>query len=343
MNVTPGVIASPVESLLTDLLSTTQCARNLEHDTGDDYGFKTPLIMSMASLPPPPPSAMAHNDLSGVTMTFILAALLLSLLTIGQVVASHAYAYSSAPIEVQTFLEAANSSIAENESFDHDIMRLQASDRPRLIKLLGSIQKCGDDLLEDLNKLTVEGSDSKLKTHSMLLWKTHKERLEARLRRLDLLRMRFLILQMGLVAASLTASSHPVIHHGKAAERRAPTGQFARPVMPQHALTETIKKISEKKSDAEKKGEGLRTTPRRVMSAQTGHNNQQVERGPQFSMASVISELQSSPKLHMRRASIERRTSIPMSPTCPTSPTPRAPMSPMSPLGSGWRFEGQDT
>ena len=335
MNVTPGVIASsqthPVESLLTTLLSTTQCARNPIHDIVDDYGSRAPLTMSMASLPPPPPSAAAQNDMTGVTMTFILAALLLSLLTIGQVVASHAYAYSSAPIEVQTFLDAANSSIAENESFENDIQRLELKHRPRLIKLIDSIQKCGDDLREDLDRLTVDGSGSKLKTQSMLLWKTHRERLETRLRRLDLLRMRFLTLQMGLLAVG---SNAPIVHQEKAAERRAPDGLFARPprpAMPQQALTETIKKISEKKPN----------TPQRSMSAaRTGHNMTEIAKGPAFSMASVISELQSSPKLHMRRASIERRTSVPISPMSPTSGRP---MSPMSPLGNGWRFEDQDT
>lgn len=337
MNVTPGVIASSQKFLLTDLLSTTQCAVGIVHNIQSGYGSENALPLNMASLPQSATRASAHGDLSGVTMTFILAALLLSLLTIGQVVASHLYAYSSAPIEVQTFLEAANSSIAENESFDHDIMRLQTSDRPRLIKLLDSIQKCGDDLREDLNRLTVDGSDSRLKTQSMLLWKTHRDRLETRLRRLDLLRMRFLTLQMGLVAASNASPTH----HEKALERRAPDGQFPRPhrPMPQHALTETIKKISERSQTlpAEKKP----STPQRTMSAaRTGHNMNDIAKGPQFSMASVISELQSSPKLHMRRASIERRTNAPMSPTSPTS---NRPMSPMSPLGNGCRFEDQDT
>lgn len=336
MNVTPGVIAYLQKSLLTDLLSTTQCAVGIVHNIQSSHGSENALPLNMVSLPQLAMSATAHSDLSGVTMTFILAALLLSLLTMGQVVASHYYAYTSAPIEVQTFLDAANSSIAENESFDHDIMRLQTSDRPRLIKLLDSIQKCGDDLREDLNHLTIDGSNTKLKTPSMLLWKTHRERLEARLRRLDLLRMRFLTLQMGLIASSSNSSPS---HHDKAAERRAPPGQFAKPgrpaIIPQHALAEAIKKVGEKA--AEKKP----STPQRSMSAaRTGHNMTDIAKGPQFSMASVISELQSSPKLHMRRASIERRTSVPMSPTSPTS---NRPMSPLSPLGNGWRFGDQDT
>lgn len=296
----------------------------------------------MATLPTNASDRVAHNDLSGVTMTFILAALLLSLLTIGHVVASHVYAYKSAQLEFHTFFDAANSSIAENTSFEHDITGLQPSDRPRLIKLMNAIQKCGDDLREDLGRLTVDGSDSKLRTQSMLLWKTHRERLETRLRRLDLLRMRFLTLLMGLVAASHTASTHPHSHHEKASERRAPEGQFSRPMMPKHALTETLHKIKEKGAYAEKKP----SAPQRSMSAaRTGHNMQDIAKGPQFSMASVISELQSSPKLHMRRASIERRTNVPMSPSSMGSPTSRErPMSPMSPLsGSGWRFDNEDT
>lgn len=340
MNVTPGVIASPATSLLTDFLTTSQCLRAVDRDSVLEMGSANAIPLTMATLPTNALDGMAHNDLSGVTMTFILAALLLSLLTIGHVVASHVYAYNSAPSEFHTFLDAANSSIAENESFDHDIMRLQPSDRPRLIKLLDSIQKCGDDLRENLNRLTVDGTDTKLRTQSLLLWKTHRDRLETQLRRLDLLRMRFLTLHMGLLAHS--TATHPHFHNEKAGERRAPEGQFPRPAMPKHALTDTLQKIKEKGAHTEKKP----STPQRSMSAaRTGHNMQDIAKGPQFSMASVISELQSSPKLHMRRASIERRTSVPMSPSSMGSPTSRErPMSPMSPLsGSGWRFDNEDT
>lgn len=342
MNVTPGVIAFPATTLLTDLLITSQCLRAVNRDSVTEMGSANAIPLTMATLPANAPDKMAHNDLSGVAMTFILAALLLSLLTIGHVVASHVYAYHSAPLEFHTFLDAANSSIAENESFERDITRLQPSDRPRLIKLMDAIQKCGDDLREDLGRLTIDGSESKLRTQSMLLWKTHRQRLDARLRRLDLLRMRFLILQMGLVAASPTASTHPHAHHEKASERRAPEGQFPRPAMPRHALTDMLQNIKEKGVQAEKKP----STPLRSMSAaRTGHNMQDIAKGPQFSMASVISELQSSPKLHMRRASIERRTSVPMSPSSVGSQTNREkPMSPMSPLsGIGWRFDNEDT
>lgn len=339
MNVTPGVIASPATSLLTDFLTTSQCLRAVDRDSVLEMGSANTIPLTMATLPTNASDGMAHNDLSGVTMTFILAALLLSLLTIGHVVASHVYAYNSGPLEFHTFLDAANSSIAENESFDHDITRLQPSDRPRLIKLLDSIQKCGDDLREDLNRLTVDGSDRKLRTQSLLLWKTHRDRLETQLRRLDLLRMRFLTLHMGLLAHSAT---HPHPHNEKAAERRAPEGQFPRPAMPKHALTDTLQKIKEKGAHMEKKPS---TSQRSMSAARTGHNMQDIAKGPQFSMASVISELQSSPKLHMRRASIERRTSVPMSPSSMGSPTSRErPMSPMSPLsGSGWRFDNEDT
>ena len=86
------------------------------------------------------------------------------------------------------------------------------------------------------------------------------------------------------------------------------------------------------------------TTPQRSMSAaRTGHNSNDFAKGPAFSMASVISELQSSPKLHRRRESIERRTSVPMSPTSQGSNRPMSPMSPLGSSGNGWRFDDLDT
>ena len=264
--------------------------------------------MATLEAPPPPATmAMTKSELGGTPMTFILAALLLSLLTIALVVVSHIKAYLATPQELHIFVEAAASSIDENEAFGHDIERLKPDDRPRMIRLLGQIQKCGDDFSEDLDRLMIEGSKTKPKNSALFLWKHHRERLQWRLQRLDLLRQRFLILYMGAVASALPAHEKP-----EAMSRMAPKGQFARPGIP-HSLAEGVKKKATRVEQPDKQPPQPSTPqPRqRLTMAATGHSTQEMGAQHQMSFSNVIRELQLSPKLHNRRASIERRLALP--------------------------------
>jgi hypothetical protein len=66
-----------------------------------------------------------------------LTALLLSLAVLVQIASRYAKAYLEAPREVSAFLDAVDSSIAENESYDRDIAKLQRlEDKLRLGRLL---------------------------------------------------------------------------------------------------------------------------------------------------------------------------------------------------------------
>lgn len=76
---------------------------------------------------------------------------------------------------------------------------------------------CGDGLREDLNGLLIEECGVRLRSSTRLLWAAKRGRLKERLRRLDLLQMRFVIVEMGMVASKTTSehvtSKDPKKHH----------------------------------------------------------------------------------------------------------------------------------
>lgn len=212
---------------------------------------------------------------------------------------SYTSAYISAPLEIAAFIEAVDSSIEENESYDRDIAKVQRlDDKLRLGRLLRDIQRCGDDLKEELNKILLDGEKgrSKLRFSARLLWKPKRSALEERVRRADMLRMRFLVVYMGLVtsnaAAAINTPSPPpapaVGHLEKSPSERTAHRIATRPVM-HHAITEGI----------------TRKPPlRRLATPAIGHN-ENVGGGQRMGWAGVIQELQRSPVMHKRHASIE--------------------------------------
>ncbi|CAK7198208.1 hypothetical protein SEUCBS139899_000866 [Sporothrix eucalyptigena] len=208
------------------------------------------------------------------TLVLVLTALFLSLVVVGQILARYGAAYWAAPREIAALLDSADSSLQENESYDRDVAKVASrDDKIRLGRLLGEIQRAGDDLREDLNNVLVlrqQDSDGdnhdvdydtgrlgfseksvfddrrprglerrratatlastrngpralssssdhipscpspKLKTSARILWASKRTHLEERLRRLDLLRMRFLVVYMSIVAATATAAAERV-------------------------------------------------------------------------------------------------------------------------------------
>ncbi|KAL1898832.1 hypothetical protein Sste5346_003242 [Sporothrix stenoceras] len=199
------------------------------------------------------------------TLVLVLTALFLSLVVVGQIIARYGAAYWAAPREITALLDSADSSLHENESYDRDVAKVaRRDDKIRLGRLLGEIQRAGDDLREDLNNVLViprEDNDSldysekseadidirldlsgsrrrtttasrqppahhisssspspRLKTSARILWAAKRTHLEERLRRLDLLRMRFLVVYMSVVAATATAAAERV---EKSAEKSA--------------------------------------------------------------------------------------------------------------------------
>lgn len=226
------------------------------------------------------------SSLPLLPILLLFTASTVSIFVLGQVAIAYLTAYLAAPTEVVTFIDAVDFSVQENESYDRIVSKCQElEDKLRLSRLLREIQRVGDDLREDLNSLLVDGSSSKIRTKTRLLWRPTRQRLEERVRRLDLLRMRFLVVYMGLVAAKGTTSEQT---------RRDPEKQLTkpaiRPSLP-YALTEDI----------------ARKPPLRRLTTQAmGHSEERVALPQRQGWAGVVAELQRSPLMHKRHASSER-------------------------------------
>ncbi|KAG8169224.1 hypothetical protein KVR01_001973 [Diaporthe batatas] len=249
--------------------------------------------------------------------TFVLAltALFLSAVVVLQILSQYTRGYIVAPAEVVNFVDAADSSVQENESYDRDVSRVQRlDDKLRLGRLLREIQRGGDDLREELNSMLMaepaaaDGmshlSDLRLKATARLLWASKRKGLEDKVRRLDMLRMRFLVVYMGIVANSGTAQAkppdkkRPATNSEKMGNRILEEEFAARPQLPR-AVTEGIKK---------------KPMLRRLSQQAMGHSDT-VNPGHQVGWGNVMRELQLSPLLHKRHASVEKAMSSPGSPS----------------------------
>ena len=229
-----------------------------------------------------------------------LTALLLSLAVLSQIASRYAAAYLAAPREVASFVDAVDSSISENESYDRDVAKVRRlDDKLRLGRLLRDIQKGGDDLREELNGLLVAEDDSRLRTSARLLWASRRVELEGQLRRMDLLRMRFLVIYMGIVAgtAAETAAKQQQQQQQQQASSGAkdPEKAAARYAVPEpgrlpRSLTDSIKE---------------KPLPLRRLTTQAIGHQEIVETPHRMGWAGVVRELQRSPLLHKRHASIE--------------------------------------
>jgi hypothetical protein len=224
------------------------------------------------------------------TLLVSLTALLLSLAVLLQIAVRYATGYRAAPHEIVAFIDAVDSSIAENESYDRDVAKVQRlDDKLRLGRLLRDIQKGGDDLREDLNGLMVGEDDSRLRTGARVLWASKRHELEERVRRLDLLRMRFLTVHMGIIASTASDTAAKQL----AATRDPEKAAFAAPKPPPlpRSFTEGVAKSK-------------KPPMRRLTTQAIGHPDH-VEMPHRMGWAGVVHELQRSPLMHKRHASIE--------------------------------------
>lgn len=209
-----------------------------------------------------------------------LTALCLSLVVVAQVVASYSTAYAAAPNDVAAFVDAVDFSVQENESYDRDVAKVQRlEDKLRLGRLLREIQRGGDDLREELNRLLIGEGTTSLRTSARLLWASKRVQLEDRVRRLDLLRMRFLVVYMASVADK------------QAPPPRDPekTATLSKPTLPK-SLTDAVAK---------------RAPLRRLTTHAIGHQ-ETVATPHRKGWAGVVQELQTSPRMQRRHASLEQ-------------------------------------
>ncbi len=239
-------------------------------------------------------------------LVLTLTALLVSLAVLAHGASRYARAYLDAPSEVSAFLDAVDSSIAENESYDRDIAKVQRlEDKLRLGRLLRDIQRGGDALREELNALLVGQDNTRLHNSARIWWAFHRTRLEEKVRRLDLLRMRFLVVHMGIIA-SVAAESAAAAKRDFAprdVERPAP------PLLPQTPRPNALAKAL---------ADGIKSKPPlRKLTVQPTTPKNSVEGNHRMGWAGVVQELQKSPLLRERHASIEMAMSRP-------SPSPSA-------------------
>ncbi|KAF4457988.1 hypothetical protein F53441_142 [Fusarium austroafricanum] len=248
---------------------------------------------------------MAESNMLQWTIILILIAVILSLIVLVQIISSYTAAYQAAPLEIATFVDTADFSVQENESYDRDVAKVQRlDDKIRLTRLLREIQKTGDDLREDINGMVFEEDTSKLKTSARLLWASKRSRLEDRVRRLDMLRMRFLVVYMGVVAsqANTTTTTReksspppppPPLPTARDLEKSPIFKTPTRPALPK-GLMEGI----------------INRPPLRSLTTQALVNHPEpIPKPSRKGWAGVVQELQRSPKMHQRHASIERAMS----------------------------------
>ncbi|TPX17603.1 uncharacterized protein E0L32_012083 [Thyridium curvatum] len=234
---------------------------------------------------------MSSSSTHQWTIILVLTAILLSLVVTFQVLSKYGAAYFAAPKEISTFIDSIDSSIQENESYDSDVAKVpRLEEKLRLSRLLREIQKGGDDLRECLNGLLLSEEDTRPKMSARILWASKRADLEERLRRLDLLRMRFLVIYMSIVAATTTAAAEKV---EKSASPKDPEKAAHHPPARQHSMPAGLM-------------EGIKRKPplRRLTTQAMGHHDSS-EGGHRRGWAGVVQELQMSPLMHKRHASIE--------------------------------------
>ncbi|KAI1332706.1 hypothetical protein F5Y16DRAFT_123540 [Xylariaceae sp. FL0255] len=250
---------------------------------------------------------MAESSSSLIwTAILIVSALSLGLGIVALTVTTYTTAYIAAPREITTFVDAVDCSVQENEAYDADVSKVpRLEDKVRLGRLLREIQKQGDDLREDLNRLVIEEGGTTLRTSTRVLWAGHRKQLEERVRRLDMLRMRFMVVYMGIVASAAGEREKKEAAAAKEAARTAPKDLEKMASLPPRpgihkALSDSIKN----------------KPPLRRLTTQAMGHSEKTQHTHRSGWFGVVAELQRSPILRQRHASIEEamRSPPPMSP-----------------------------
>ncbi|KAL9941413.1 hypothetical protein D7B24_009585 [Verticillium nonalfalfae] len=258
------------------------------------------------------------------TIILALTALCLSLVVLGQLLASHAAAYLAAPREAALLLDALDASIEENESYDRDLTKVpRLEDKIRLVRLLRDIQRAGDDLREALCALFVtsgfDGDENDelasfnttttLKASARVLWAVTRRDLEERNRRLDMLRMRFLVVYLGIVAErappAVEKQSSPKEkerRQERESEKLGTAAVAASKIPPAPTMAPTPAMLLSRALNEEIK----RKPPLRRLTTQAIGHSSNARPSHRTGWAGVVEELQRSPKLQARHAFIER-------------------------------------
>lgn len=232
------------------------------------------------------------------TIILVLTALLLSTVVLAQIVSNYSAAYVAAPKEIATFIDTVDFSIQENESYDRDVAKVQRlEDKLRLGRLLREIQKGGDDLREELNGLLIAEGTTTLRTSARFMWASKRTQLEDSVRRLDLLRMRFLVVYMGTITSIADKQPPAPPPLPRDPEKMSAFKTPTKPVL-QKSLTENV----------------IKRPPLRRLTTQAIGHSESTGRPHRRGWAGVVEELQMSPKMHQRHASIEQSMAMDKTP-----------------------------
>lgn len=245
---------------------------------------------------------MAESGWIQWTIILVLTALSLSFVVLAQIASTYSAAYINAPKEIATFIDTVDFSIQENEDYDRDVAKVQRlDDKIRLGRLLREIQKGGDDLREELNGLLLAEGGTTLRTSARILWASKRSQLEERVRRLDLLRMRFLVVYMSVLTTAVEKPAQPPPPAPPLPSDPEKIAAFTTPLKPTLAksLTDSI----------------TRRPPLRRLTTQAIGHQDTMTRPHKKGWAGVVEELQTSPRMQQRHASIEQAMSRPLSPT----------------------------
>ncbi|TFB06071.1 hypothetical protein CCMA1212_002190 [Trichoderma ghanense] len=215
-----------------------------------------------------------------------------SIVMIAQTANSYWTAYKVAPQEVASFIDTLDFSIEESEGYDRDVSKVQRlEDKIRLSRMLREIRRVGDDLRDDLRRLVLEEGATTLRTSSRLMWASKRAQLEERMKRLDTLRMRFMMVYLGIVTSIADKQPPPPPPPPPMPRQQPDTVSYATPTKP-----------SAKKSF----DDFPRRTPARRLTTQAIGHNEHVETPQRSGWAGVVQELQMSPRMRERHASIEK-------------------------------------
>ncbi|KAI1423693.1 hypothetical protein F5Y12DRAFT_518736 [Xylaria sp. FL1777] len=231
-------------------------------------------------------------------------------------------AYNAAPLEVTTFIDTVDFSIEENENCHRDVAKVpRLEDKMRLNRLLREIQKQGDDLREHLNRLVVEDGGTTMRPGARVFWADHRKRLEERVHRLDMLRMRFMVVFMG---AMTTAASERAKDAARTAprtlEKVIPPAPPAPPTPPAPPAPPPppppAPDLTPRPGITKSYSESHPHKPLRRLTTHTMGHNEKTETPHRSGWFGVVAELQRSPILRQRHASIEAamRSPPPLSP-----------------------------
>ncbi|KAI1085151.1 hypothetical protein F5B20DRAFT_567838 [Whalleya microplaca] len=249
-----------------------------------------------------------------------ITAFSLALVATAQIATTYTTAYIAAPREIISFVEAVELSDEEIENYDRDSSRLpRLADKVRLSRLLREIQKDSDDLRKDLNQLVVEEGSTTLRIPARILWANHRKYLEERVRKLDMLRMRFLLVYMGVVTAMAGEREK---NAEKAVPKEAEKAALHHPHTPRPPRPPPMPKSLTDIPNATPKP----SSPLRRLSTQAMGHSEKTEQPHRRGWLGVVEELQRSPLMHKRHASIEMAMRSPP-PTPVSSPLGLSPSS----------------